>query len=390
VKSPRSRRRLALSLTLLLLASAGSITHAEEGGDGRFRLSGDFRLRLEQDWDSLEGDGTDRDDRLRLRIRARIGLGFEISDAWSVRARARTGPHQSQQSPHITIYDFDGGPDGPYQANMDLWHVRFASGGFDVWAGRNELSFWHQDDLFIFDNVTYPGAGAAYRHNLGGGALTWNLNYVALPVGMRDFSGTALIGQVVWDREFASSGLTVAGGLFASSADPDDPAGELLLTENSTRDYRALNLEFQYRSTLLGQPYKLGVDWTHNAKDYGGAPPDSFSAFHAGDVDGYAVEFLWGKNKGSGDWLLGYFYSHQEALAAHSSYVQDDWVRWGNANQVRATNLKGSEIRVMYTIRPHMNILARLFFVHAIDFLEPGDTTKETGNRFRIEYNVSF
>ena len=65
-------------------------------------------------------------------------------------------------------------------------------------------------------------------------------------------------------------------------------------------------------------------------------------------------------------------------------------MRWGNANQVRATNLKGSEIRPMYTIRPHMNVFARLFFVHAIDFLEPDDTTKETGNRFRIEYNVSF
>ena len=57
---------------------------------------------------------------------------------------------------------------------------------------------------------------------------------------------------------------------------------------------------------------------------------------------------------------------------------------------MRATNLKGSEIRTTDTIRPGMNIFARLFLVHAVDFLEPGDTTKETGNRFRIEYNVSF
>ena len=107
-------------------------------------------------------------------------------------------------------------------------------------------------------------------------------------------------------------------------------------------------------------------------------------------MDGWAVEAEWGAKARSGDWLLGYFYSQHEALAVHSSYVQDDWVRWGNANQVRATNLKGSEIRVVYTIRPNMNIFARAFFVHAIDLLEPGDTTKETGNRFRIDYNVSF
>jgi hypothetical protein len=37
-----------------------------------------------------------------------------------------------------------------------------------------------------------------------------------------------------------------------------------------------------------------------------------------------------------------------------------------------------------------MNIIARLFFVDAIDLLEAGDTTKETGNRLRIDWNVSF
>ena len=31
-----------------------------------------------------------------------------------------------------------------------------------------------------------------------------------------------------------------------------------------------------------------------------------------------------------------------------------------------------------------MNVIARLFFVDAIDLLEPGDTTKESGNRLRI------
>ena len=67
-----------------------------------------------------------------------------------------------------------------------------------------------------------------------------------------------------------------------------------------------------------------------------------------------------------------------------------NWVRWGNANQVRATNLEGSEFRFVYTIRPSMNIFARLFFVDAIDLLEPGDTTKETGNRLRVDYNLSF
>ena len=102
------------------------------------------------------------------------------------------------------------------------------------------------------------------------------------------------------------------------------------------------------------------------------------------------VEMEWGSRDEAGDWLVAYYYAFQEALAAHSSYIQDDWVRWGDANQVRATNLKGSELRFIYTIRPSMNIFARLFFDDAIDLLQPGDTTKETGNRFRVDYNLSF
>ena len=145
-----------------------------------------------------------------------------------------------------------------------------------------------------------------------------------------------------------------------------------------------------YGSQAFGQPYYIGADYTRNFENYEDSPPGSFSEFHKDDRDGYVVEVQWGDEGKPGDWLFGYYYSHLEALTAHSSYISDDWVRWGNANQVRATNLKGSEFRVLYTVAPNMNVFARLFFVDAIELLEPGDTTKETGNRFRIELNWSF
>jgi hypothetical protein len=102
------------------------------------------------------------------------------------------------------------------------------------------------------------------------------------------------------------------------------------------------------------------------------------------------AEIEWGNKGKEGDWLFAYYYSYLETLTAHSSYIADDWARWGDANQVRATNLQGSEFRFLYTFRPKMEIVARLFFVDAIDFLEPDDTTKETGNRLRIDFNLSF
>jgi len=356
----------------------------------RFRPFGDFRVRMEQDWDSLNGDGTKRDDRLRLRVRVRAGFEAGISDDWSAVLAARSGPDLSQQSPHITIVDFDDGPTGPYEFNLDHWYLKYRHDGLEAWIGRNEMSFWHQDDLFIFDNVTYPGLGASYEHALGSGQLTWNLNYVALPVGMKKSSGTGLLGQLVYEQSFERWGFTLAGGYFETDADPDDPDGQTLLTENNTRDYRVVNFMAQYRSQIFDRPYYIGLDYSRNLENYGDSPPGSFSQFHKDDREGYVLEFELGEKGKKGDWLVGYYYSYLEALSAHSSYIADDWVRWGNANQVRATNLKGSELRAIYSFSPTVNIFARLFFVDAISLLEAGDTTRETGNRLRIDVNISF
>ncbi len=380
-----------LGVPLLVCATAlGAQAQDTPAEPSLFRPFGDFRLRLEQDWDSRSGDGTQLDDRLRLRFRLRLGLDVNLSDQWRARVQLRSGPHESQQSPHITIYDFDGGSNGPYQFNFDYWFLSFRTEGLELWAGRNQLSYWHQDDLFLIDNITFAGGGGSYRHPLAGGEMTWRANYVALPAGMRDFSGTSLIAQAEYSRELASAGFSVAAGLFSTRADPDDAAGELLLTENNTRDYDVLNLQLQHRSTVLGRPLRLGVEYGHNFRDYGQAPTGSFSEFHQNHVDGWVLEALWGPSGGAGDLLLGYYYSHMEALAANSSYIQDDWARWGTSTQARLTNMKGSEFRVLFTISPNQNIFARLFIVDAIDLLQPGDVALEDGKRVRIEYNVSF
>ena len=371
-------------------AEDAQIREVDRDSAGRFRPFGDFRVRLEQDWDSLNGDGSKRDDRLRLRVRVRAGLDVKIDDNWSAVVAARSGPDLSQQSPHITIVDFENGPTGPYEFNLDHWYLKYGSGGFDAWVGRNAMSYWHQDDLFVFDNVTYPGLGASYKHGVGGGQLTLNLNYVALPVGMKATSGTGLLGQIVYAQDYERWGFTLAGGYFGTDADPDNPDGQTLLTENNTRDYSAMNLMAQFRSRILDQPYYIGLDLMRNFEDYENAPAGSFSQLHKDDRDGYDIEFVLGDKGKQGDWQFGYYYSYLEALSAHSSYISDDWVRWGDANQVRATNLKGSELRVLYSFSPTMNVFARLFFVDAIELLEAGDTTKETGNRFRIELNIAF
>jgi hypothetical protein len=146
----------------------------------------------------------------------------------------------------------------------------------------------------------------------------------------------------------------------------------------------------QFRARAFGQPVRLGASYSHNFQDYGTAPVGSFSEFHRDHRDGYVVEVLWGQSGNANDWQIGYYYSHVEALAANSSYIQDDWARWGTSTQSRLTNMKGSEFRLLYTVGPRQNIFARLFFVDAVDLLQPDDVALEDGRRFRLEYNIAF
>ena len=85
---------LPASLVAVLFLYAGPA--AADDSANALELFGDFRLRLEQDWDSLQGDGTKRDDRLRLRIRLRGGFEYRFNSRWTAKVQARSGPNQSQ------------------------------------------------------------------------------------------------------------------------------------------------------------------------------------------------------------------------------------------------------------------------------------------------------
>ncbi|MDG1462002.1 MAG: hypothetical protein P8R04_00400 [Gammaproteobacteria bacterium] len=359
-------------------------------GDRKLELAGDFRLRLEEDWDSRSGNGTERDDRLRIRARARLRLNAQLNKYWSAVVGIRTGNNDSQQSPHITLYDFDDNPTGPADINFDLWYAKFEAGGWSGWFGRNNINLWKQDDLTETDDITALGMGLSYAHSLGSGQLTWKGGLVALPAGMRDTSGQALTGEIVYDWSHEQTGFT--GGLiyFGINAEPNNKVGaELLLTENNIRNYQTVMLQLQYRRMAYGRPIKLGADFGRNLEDYSREPINSFSEYHQDDVDLAVVFAKYGSNA-PGKWLFGYFYAYVEALAVSSSYAQDDWLRWGNVNQTRATNFKGSEFRLAYGIANNMDVVTRLYLVEAIDLLEFDDIAKEDGKRMRIDFNIRF
>jgi hypothetical protein len=346
-------------------------------------LSGDFRFRLESDWDSHKSDGvTEREDRSRARIRARVRLNYEHNDWASFGAQLRSGSDENHQSPNLTILDFDGNDTGDADFNLDKWFFKAKAKGAWAWAGRNDIPFWKQNNLFWNSNATIAGVGAGFKSG-GNTSIAVNAGHFSLPVGMREFSPSLTLGQAVFSTKFSGGGFTASTGVLSFEANSDDDQAAILLNSNGLRDYQILVGSLQANFKAGSLPLKFGIDVIHNAKDYTETDPDPFTVANRDETDGYVASIHLGNTKNPGDWQLGYYYAYIETLAVNASYAQDDWARWGTTTESRLSNMKGHELRFKYQATKELNLLARLYVVEAIK----GD---EDGNRFRFDFNYKF
>lgn len=158
---------------------------------------------------------------------------------------------------------------------------------------------------------------------------------------------------------------------------------------NGARDYQTFILSGQYKTSAQERPLTFGLDYMTNNKDYSSTDPNAFTAFHAGETDGFVAQVSYGSTS-PGNWLVAYYYATIDTLAISSSYSQDDWMRWGSANETRSTNFNGHELRFAYGLMHNMNLVARLYLVEANELRSAAATAKEDGNRFRIDVNYRF
>ena len=377
------------------------------GSDGRFSVYGDFRGRLEHDWDSTRGDGTERDDRGRLRVRARIGLKYN-RDKIEVGVRLRSGPEESQQSPHITVYDFDDNPTGDADFNLDKWYLQYKTPRTRTFVGRNSIPWWFQDELIWDDDITPAGVGFAFKEKVGkSGKLMANAGFFTLPEGMRRFRGDLLLAQLVHKRKIGNRiKLVLAGGYLDIDADTEEGDSGILLQGNELRDYSTIVVNGQWNLEIGRNRLQLGADYYLNTESYDDESPGSFDDFHKDEDTGYTVFATWGgagaeaagkdkredrgEDEMQGYWRVGAYYTRMEMFAFNSSYMQDDWVRWGNMTQTRSSNFKGTELRGVYGFNKQLELVARLYLVDGIQLTNPGDVAKEDGNRFRLDLNFRF
>ncbi len=362
---------------LILLGSGIAVATEPTEETSRPSWSGDFRLRLEQDWDSQRADGTERADRLRARVRARLGMQWEATPRLTFGLRLRSGAEASHQSPHVTVLDFDNNDTGSADFSFDRWYLEARGDHTWGWAGRNGFPFWKQNEFFWDDDVTPVGLAGGWTS----GGLSVRAAEFGLPVGMKDFAGSLSALQVVWEQPAAGCAWTVAAGYYHFGADPEDPDAVRLRHGNGLRDYSVGLLSAQARLRAADRPLKLGLDLLHNSENYG--PGDSFAFARRGATDGWIGSVQWGQARQAGEWALGYWYASIEALAVNASYAQDDWVRWGSATETDSSDLRGHELRFVYGLGSAGSLTARLYLVEAISSIQDG-------KRFRVDYNFRF
>ncbi len=374
-------RLRSTTLALVLFASGqGLWAEVKLDKEGKAKVLGDFRLRFESDWDSQRSDGSRRDDRDRMRIRARLGFQFDPTPHWSMGFRLRSGSSASQQSPHITIVDFDDNPKMDKDAVFDKYYLRFSSQRFWAWGGRNSFPFWKQNELFWDDDATPAGLAVGLKNPWSKSEFALNAGLFALPDGAVGYSGQLGAIQGVLTTEAGKGRFVAAGGLFRFFG---EPGAERLRNGNGRRDYTILVGNLQGRFTIKDRQITLGLDLLHNVQGYSLFEPDPFTAANRDQNDGLVASIAWGDLSRKGSWLGGYYYAYIETLAVNASFAQDDWVRWGAGGQTDSSDFKGHELRLAYALTRNANLVARLYLVESI-------TSLQDGKRFRLDFNISF
>jgi hypothetical protein len=372
-------------LILACLTIPFSVVYGEEK-QNNFSWSGDFRLRFESDWNSKKANGVKRDSRDRTRVRLRVNSQYQFSDKLTINTRIRTGSNDSHQSPHYTIADFNGNDKGEFDLGLDKWFIRYKTLSENTktstWLGRNSLSIWKQNEMFWDDDATVSGIGSQFETKLNDSnykaLLGGSAGHVALPVGLTEYSGTMSFVQLHYQRSFSQAKIKVGSGLFDMNADPYDIDGQQLLLNNGALDHRIwLN---SINITLLSWPVSMSIDYMQNILDYGA---QELNLSQDNNKNGLVSSILINKIFAIPSLSFKYTYADIGALSVNSSYAQDDWMRWGNATETRATDFSGHEFRLKYQMENYGNILLRLYSVAAKSSIEDGD-------RFRVDWNVKF
>ena len=351
----------------------------------KLSFNADFRFRIEQDWHSKKSDGTFYDDRTRFRYRLRAGVVYE-EEWYSAGFRIRTGDPRKQQDSQLTLGDgfknFGTLPIGLEQAYFQgKWRT------FKFWIGKNSFPFEKNNELFWSENV-YPEGIFLKKTFLINSDF---INSIDLRGGhfIMASSGKSLDMDSYFQAyqahiKFSDNRFQLFPAVYLFKNIPNIPDGY----ETFKIDYSILH--FGSKIQLTKKPLiDLEFDYYKNMQRYNQI--DSIPKSLKEQKSGFVVALKYGSLAQKGDWLFKLSYANLQKYSAVDFMAQNDWARWDYASvgspDGRLTNFRGLEVVAGFKLSKKVNIKMKYYFVEQ---LIPYGTSKETGNRIRLDLDFKF
>ena len=379
------KRYLLVIFSIFL--SCGLYAQKDSISSNKLEFIGDFRFRIEHDWNSRRSNGTLRNDRSRIRYRFRFGLNYSIDKHSTFGGRVRSGNINDQQGPHITI----GGGSGEFslvQIGFEKLFYQYQRKKLTGWIGKNTIPLKKLNELFWNDNVFPEGIGLKYhfvdnRNNLFN-SLTLNSGHFIIYSKGSTFENDSYLQILQFDSKVFQNKLNIFPGLYFFKEIGNFPDGK------NTFDLDYLILHLGFNVNIAKKPkLDLGVEFYNNLENY--STIDSIPSELIDQKIGFVFSAKYGKLKSKGEWLFHLYYAYLQKFAIVDYFAQNDWVRWDyssiNATGARISNFQGIELRVGYAFKENFNLTLRSYIVEELVNI---GSYKENGNRIRIDLNIGF
>lgn len=297
---------------------------------GKIKVSGDLRLRQENNKGSSSKDGN----KDRQRIRARIGVYADIADNVQAGVRFATGSDSSATSTNQTLEDDFSEKD----LWVDLAYINWQPiDGLDLVGGKFKQPWHNFKTGLIWDGDINPeGAALRYTSHLSGAKLVFSAGHL---VRSEDSNDTAsedakvTFGQLAAHFKIANANTILGVSVF----DFDARNGESTMAA-SYQDSEQFKLTEVFAETNieLGLPVKLYGQYVINNDA-------------EGVNGGEDTAWLLGAGTKLGKWKMSYDYRETELNAVNGLFNDSDFAG-GN------TDSEGSRWKLAYEISKNFSV----------------------------------
>ena len=379
-------RNLKTKTIILILLILPMVLSAQiDSLKSKLNFEGDFRFRVEQDWNSKKSDGTFRDNRTRFRYRLRAGILYK--DKWySTGFRIRTGNPIKQQDPQLTLGD--GFKEyGTLPVGLEKVYFQGEWNTFKFWVGKNTFPFEKSNELFWSDNV-YP-EGITFEKGFRFSSTVIDLleikggHYIISSSGKSLSQDTYFQGYQI-NAKFLENRFELFPAFYLFKNVPNIPDGN----ETFEIDYAIFHLG--NRLKIMRTPLLImEFDFYKNLQSY--SQNDSIPTNFKQQKSGVVIGLKYGSLKQKGDWLFKASYANLQQYSAVDFMAQNDWARWDYSSfgspDGRLTNFNGIELVAGFMVDKKVSLKMKYYVVKQ---LIAYGRTKETGNRIRLDLDVKF